>query len=321
MPAQPSIRRLSTRAVPAGERVEYFMRLMRESMWPVSEWNGIARDFSVDLQEAQLGCLTSVVEVMRGLPHSRRTRRDVDNSSDSCYCLITTDQRVDWAHNGHRERLDSGDLVLLGQGEQDSNMAEGGFQSNVLKMPAHWLESWLPDPHFLVGRRIPKESRWGRVLGPMVRQLTPEVVAAPPLPHQVLVDQVGATLALIAGEAEGLSAPDMLKKIQECIHERCAEPQLTAADVAASLNLAPRLVHKALAANKATFASELVNARISVATKLLTSSSFAELAISDIARQAGFMSPAYLARAVRNRTGHTPTELLGQTKKGSRKRA
>jgi AraC-like DNA-binding protein len=203
-------------------------------------------------------------------------------------------------------------LVLLGQGEHDSNMAETGFQSNILKMPAHWVESWLPDPHFLVGRRIPRDSRWGRVLYPMVRQLTPEVVAAPPLPHQVLVDQLGATLALITSEAEGQSAPDMFKKIQGCIRERCVEPQLTAADVAASLNLAPRLLHKSLAVNNATFVSELVDARISVALKMLTSSSSIQLAISDIARQAGFISPAYFTRALRRRTGHTPIELRRQ---------
>jgi AraC-like DNA-binding protein len=287
---------------------------MRESMWPISEWNGIARDFSVDLQEAQLGCLTSLLEVTRGLPHSRRTRSDVDNSLESCYCLIMADQTHDWAHNGHRERVPSGDLLLLGQGEQDTNMAEGGFQANVLKMPAHWLESWLPDPNFLVGRRIPSDSRWGRVLSPMVRQLTPEVVAAPPLPHQVLVDQVGATLALIASEAESQSAPDALRQIQDCIRERCTEPQLAAADVAASLNLAPRLLHKSLAVKNVTFASELVDARISVALKILSSSSSTQLAISDIARQAGFLSPAYFTRALRRRTGRTPMELRGQTK-------
>jgi AraC-like DNA-binding protein len=74
------------------------------------------------------------------------------------------------------------------------------------------------------------------------------------------------------------------------------------------------LLHKSLAANNVTFASELVDARISVALKILTSSSSTQLAISDIARQAGFISPAYFARALRRRTGHTPMELRGQTK-------
>jgi AraC-like DNA-binding protein len=311
--AQPSIRRFSTRAVPAGERVDYWLNLVRDSMWPVSEWSGIAPDFSVELQEAQLGCLTSVIEVTRGLPHSRRTRSDVENSADSCYCLFTTDERVDWAHHGHRERLHSGDLVLLGQGEHDSNMAEGGFQSNVLKMPAHWLESWLPDPHFLVGQRIPRDSRWGRVLSPMVRQLTPEVAAAPPLPHEVLVDQVGATLALIAGVVEARAGFDLVKKIQDCVRQRCPEAQLTAADVAASLNLPPMTLHHALGASNATFASQLLDARINLALELLTSHSFAHLTTAEIARRAGFTSASYFVRAVRKRTGHSPSEIRRTT--------
>jgi AraC-like DNA-binding protein len=117
---------------------------------------------------------------------------------------------------------------------------------------------------------------------------------------------------LIASEAEGPSALDMLKKIRDCIRERCAEPQLTAADVAASLNLAPRLLHKSLAANNLTFASELVDARLSAALKMLSSPSFTQLTTADIARQAGFISPAYFTRALRRRTGHTPMELRRQ---------
>jgi AraC-like DNA-binding protein len=286
---------------------------MRESMWPVSEWKGIARDFRVDFQEAQLGCLTSVFQVTRGLPHSRRTRSDVDNSPDSCYHLITADQTHDWAHNGHSERVYSGDLLLLGQGEQDTNMAESGFQANVLKMPAHWLERWLPAPHFLAGRRIPRDSRWGRVLSPMVQALTPEVVAAPPLPHQVLVDQVGATLALIASEDEVRAAPELFTKIQDCIRQRHAESQLTAAEVAASLNLPSSTLHRALAANRVTFASQLLDARIDAALEMLTSRSFAQLTTAEIACQSGFMSAQYFTRVLRKRTGHTPSALRRAT--------
>jgi len=35
--------------------------------------------------------------------------------------------------------------------------------------------------------------------------------------------------------------PDLLKKIRDCIRQRCSEPQLTAADVAASLKISPRI--------------------------------------------------------------------------------
>ncbi len=115
-----------------------------------------------------------------------------------------------------------------------------GLQANILKLPKHWVQSWLPDPNFLVGRAILRDSRWGQALSPMVRQPTPELVAAPPLPHGVLVDQLGAILPLIAGEPEP-AMPDLLKKIRDCIRQRCSEPQLTAADVAASLKISPRI--------------------------------------------------------------------------------
>jgi AraC-like DNA-binding protein len=282
---------------------------MRESLWPISEWNGITPDFNVDFQEAQLGCLTSVLEVTRGVAQSRRTRSDVDNSPDSCYQLITIDRTINWAHNGHNERVYSGDLILLGQGEQDGTMPESGFQANILKMPTHWLESWLPDPNLIVGRRIPRESRWGRVLSPMVRQLTPEVVATPPLPHEVLVDQVGATLALIAGEDEVRPAPELFTKIQDCLRQRYAEPQLTAAQVADSLNLPSSTLHRAMAANKVTFASQLLDARIAAALEMLTSRSFEQLTTAEIARQAGFMSARYFTRVLRKRTDNTLSAL------------
>ena len=313
MSAEQSIRHLSTRAVPAGYRLEYWMGLVRDSMWPVSEWRGAAQDLNVDLQEAPLGCLTSVLETATGLPHSRRTRGDVLNSAESCYCLFTTDERVDWAHNGHSARLHAGDLVLLGQGEHDSYMPESGFRSNILKLPAHWLESWLPDPKFLVGRKIARDSRWGRVLSPMVRQLTPEVAAAPPLPHEVLVDQLGTTLALIADENQVRSAPELFRRIQDCIRQRYVEQRLTAAQVAASLNLPSSTLHRALAANNATFASQLLDARVAAALEMLTSRSFEQLTTAEIARQTGFMSARYFTRVLRKRAGKTPSALRPAT--------
>lgn len=309
MCSEQGIRRLSTKTVPRGERLDYWMGLVRDFVWPVSDWSGISPDFAVDLQEARLGCLTTVYETMQGAPHSRRTRSDVENSTDTCYCLFTTDAPVDWVHNGHSEHLASGDVVLLGQGEHDSHMQISGFRSNILKLPGHWLESWLPEPKLLVGRKIPRHSRWGQVLSPMVRQLTPELATAPPLPHAVLVDQVGITLALIVGEAEAEATPDLVNKIQDQIRQRCFEPQLTAAHVASSLSVPPQILHRALAANKLTFASLLLDARTGAALQMLTSPSFAQLTTVEIARHAGFLSASHFARAICKRTGHTPLHL------------
>jgi len=110
-----------------------------------------------------------------------------------------------------------------------------------------------------------------------------------------LVDQVGALLALIAGEAEARAIPHLLDRIRDCVRDRCAEPRLTAADVAASRNVPPRILHRALAAKKLTFASLLLDARIGGALQMLTSPSFTQLAPGEIARRAGFLSASHFA--------------------------
>jgi transcriptional regulator GlxA family with amidase domain len=143
----------------------------------------------------------------------------------------------------------------------------------------------------------------------MVRQLNPELAAAPPLPHAALVDQLGATLALIASDVGDRAEPDHLAKIQDCIRQRCSEPNLTAADVATSLKISQRNLHRILAAGNTTFLSSLLDARISVARQILISPSANELTMIDVARQAGFLSASHFERAFRKRTGQIPSDL------------
>jgi AraC-like DNA-binding protein len=216
-------------------------------------------------------------------------------------------------HNGHRERYLTGDVVIVDSEGELETTAESGFKGVILKLPVDWLWTWLPDPELLAGQRIAGDSKWGRVFSPIVRQLTPGLAAAPPLPHGVMVDQVGAILALIMGESEFRRMPDLLKRIQDCIRQRCAEPQLTATDVASSLNLSSRALHRVLATNNLTFVSQLLDARTSVALQMLASPSLSELSTAEIARKAGFLSASHFARVMRNRTGRTPVELRRPT--------
>jgi AraC-like DNA-binding protein len=307
MSAERSIQHFSTGTVPPGMRFDYWMSILRQSLWPVSGWSGI-QDFTVELQEADLGCLTLMTETISA-HQAHRTRSDIERSGDRCYLLFAN--RLAWkvAHNGHNERLLAGDCVLVdSQGELET-CAPSGFRGAILKLPVGWVHSWLPNPELLVGRRIAFDSRWGRVFSPIVSQLKPEVAAAPPLPPAVMVDQLGAVLALIAGEAEDGARPDLLKKIQDCIRQRCSEPQLAAGDVAASVNVPPRLLHRILADCDLTFGSQLLDARISLALQMLTSPSFAHLTTNEVARQAGFLSASHFVDAVRKRPSRTPLEL------------
>src|SRR5262249_32226904 len=294
-----------------GMRFDYWMSILRQSLWPVTEWT-VPRDFNVELREASLGCLSSMTETISP-SDAYRTSRDVDNTGDPCYLLFVS--RLPWfvAHRDHCERYAPGEAVIVDSQGELKTSAPCGFRGGIIKLPVNWVRSWVPDPESLVGRRIPWDAKWGRTFLPMVGQLTPELAAAPPLPHGVLVDQVGAMLALIADEAEARAMPGLLKKIEDCIRERCREPQLTAADVAVMLNMSPQTLHRLLATTNTTFASKLLDARVDVALQLLTSQSSDELTIMEIARRAGFLSATHFARVVRQRTGHTPLELRRPT--------
>jgi len=307
MPRESSVQQFSTRSIPKSMRFDYWLNVMRESLWPVTDWRDVPEDFGVELDRAQLGCLSAMAEKISA-HHSRRTVQDVGRSAESSYHLFLT-LGADWAftHNGYHERLEAGDVVMMGEGVHETNAPEG-FTGILLKCPEHWVKTWLPDPRAICGRVIRSNAGWGRVLSPMLSQLTPEFVTSASLPDAVLVDQVGATLAFVAGAVDARSTSDLLGPVLYCIRERCDAPGLSAADVASSLSISPRVLHKALASAKTTFASELLRARLDVALSLLSAAP-PQRTLAEISRLAGFANPSHFARVVRQHTGHTPHAL------------
>ena len=308
MSATNPVRSLSSQLVPQGIRFDLWMSVLRQSLWPVTGWKNLSSEFGFDLQEATLGCLSSMTE--RIGPHwSHRTRHDVDASGDRCYLLFANQLPWHVSHHGRCDRFAAGDLVLVdSQGELETR-AESGFQGVILKLPVAWVQTWLPDPDSLIGQRIANESKWGGILSPIVRQLTPDLAAAPPLPENVLVDQVGVMLALAAGQGEHRRSADLLPRIQDCLRERCPEPQLTAADVAESLGVPVAAVHHALASHSLTFSSELLSARVTVARQILALPSLTDLPLPEIARQAGFTETSQVETVVRGQFGRKRRQL------------
>jgi AraC-like DNA-binding protein len=307
MGSDQSIQHFSTGPVPAGMRFDYWMSVLRQSLWPVSEWK-VVNDFSVELREAHFGCLTSMTETI-GPSQAHRTRSDVERSGDRCFMLFANELPWKVDHNGHNESYGPGDSVLVDSQGELKTCAPSGFRGVILKLPVAWINTWLPSPELLVGQRIAADSRWGRVFAPIVRQLTPELVTAPPVPHGVIVDQFGAVLAMVAAGSESCALPKTLRKIQDCIRQRCSEPQLTVADVAASLDVPTRDLHRILAVNKMTFAGELLATRVALAVQMLTSPLCNRLTDDEIARRSGFLSVSQFTRAITVRTGGQPAQL------------
>jgi AraC-like DNA-binding protein len=178
-----------------------------------------------------------------------------------------------------------------------------------------WLQAWIPEPRRLVGQLISKDSTWGNVLSNFISGIAPENTLRLPLPGQVLADQVGALLTLAAKEIPGClpeqvsGRSDLRDRIVECIRGRCSEVELSAPEVAKTLGISRRTLHRTLAACGETFVRKLIEARVGVAARMLGSRLFDRLTIAEVGRRAGFTDPSHFARMCRMHLGHTPAVL------------
>lgn len=299
-----AVRRWSSDSVPEACRVDHWMNVISQAIWPVSDWT-VSAGFSWEMEEARLGPLSTVLETIQ--PHrARRTRRDVDGSVERCCQLFVSLQpRWGYHHRGFTEMLEPGDAVLIGDGEHETSLPDG-FNGIIVKCPMGWVNTWLPDPEQIQGRRIERDSRWGRVLSPMVLSLTPQSVADCPLPAEILADQIGTILALVAGETESVRDKELFNRVTAAVHDRCPEPSLVAADIATPLGLTPPLLQRLLVSQGTTFLHMVQEARVSRAIALLRQATLRERPIAEIGEAVGFSSNAHFLRTFRRITGHSP---------------
>jgi AraC-like DNA-binding protein len=272
-------------------------------------------EYDLELAALELPELTVVAQ--RGSPQRAiRTRAEIRRTSQHCFNLVLV-LSGSWQVTHHtRARFGPGDLIFYDtRYPLDCNLLRSWSDIN-LQLSEQFVRKWLPNPAWLSGRRISQDSRWGRVLSSYVAQLSPEFVVGAPLPESVLIDQLGALLALTATELSGGSqvttspaARSVRDQVYDHIRQRCPETALQAAHVAASLNLSKRTLHRALAACGETFGAMLLQARVDLAVRMLESPLFDRMTTAEIGRRAGFSDASHFSKVLRRRTGHTPLQM------------
>lgn len=297
------------------QRLDAYAGMLKNRILSITTSSPVRSRFNAVITAAQLGPLT--VSRLGGSPQdSYRTRSDIANTEQFSYHLIVG-VGCKWKHwqKDKEALLLPGDVLLADTRlELSAHWPTDCLALNV-RMPIEWLQAWIPEPRKLVGQRIPRDSSWGKMLSRYIAQVTPELATAPPLTGHVLADQMGALLALVSDELLGhrpnakTPSAQQRDRIHACIAQRCSELSLTAADVAISLNLSLRTLHRTLAAYGETFGKTLIDARFGTAARMLQSKSFDRVTTGEIGKRAGFSDPSHFARVFRARVGHTPGSL------------
>jgi AraC family transcriptional regulator, positive regulator of tynA and feaB len=261
------VRRWSTDDVPTRMRFDYWANVLRNTLEPMSVTAADVRQFRAQTSATALGALT-VIHNQGEAHRSRRASRELNGSAQRSYYLLVS-RAGSWSltHCGHRQ-LHRGDLILIDSLQPQEIDVTQPFDIVNVKLPEHWLRAWLPEPARLVGRRIPGESPWGAAMSCFIKQLTPDCVTRAILPPEVLADQVGALLALVAGhwDAPSFRGRALERRITEQVQARCRESDLSASGIAIDLNVAPALIHRTLGRKGTTFVELLRAARTQLRT-------------------------------------------------------
>ncbi|MFM9921461.1 helix-turn-helix domain-containing protein [Variovorax sp. H27-G14] len=327
-----TIQRWSTDAVPPAQRLDYWVGAVCEGFLEMDVTSGAGGSFGATLESAPLGPL--VVNQVRGSAQDvYRTGRAIAHSRHNYYYLLCkTDAAWSMAQDERCARLLPGDVVLVDSRRRYEFHFLPSADTLSLELPTAWLDAWLPDAGNQVARRIDGQAGWGGVLSGFVRQLTPQVAARPPLPAELLSDQLGSLLALAFGAvqeqggqggqggqgeraAQGTSGATsearaaLRRRVLDATRDLHAEPGLTAASVARGLGLSERSLHRCLGESGTTFATALAGFRMQAARRMLADARFDRLSIAQIGCRVGLADASHFVRQCRKHLGATPGEL------------
>ena len=315
MPRSP-ISSWSTTDVDPSQRLEYYSSALSSAVTPMkADTPRIEPEtFRVDMRSASLGPI-NVINQSGSAHRVNRGPSQISASGEHSYHLIlNTGATWELTHRG-RVLVNPGDIILTDSQYGSSIDLRSDFGAVHLRLSEDWMRRWVASPGVLVGRNIPNTSRWFQALSSFVAQLSAEFVVGCPLPHSIVVDQIGSLLALVAGELQGgIAKPTspvvgMRDRIQERIIQRCPESTIDAAEIARSLNISTRTLHRHLAASGQTFGASLQKARVEIAARMLESALFRKLTTAEIGRRVGFTDASHFARVFKHATGGTPASL------------
>jgi AraC-like DNA-binding protein len=302
----------STGQVEPSRRFDYWIGAVCECFLEMDITTPVRSGFDCSIARGQLDTI-GINRVQGTGQHVYRRKASLGRSqTDYYYLLCKTDN--DWmvTQNGHSARLQPFDLVLLDSRRcYDFNFPVTA-NTLSLELPISWVESWISDPERRIGQRIDGRAGWGAALSAFACQLTPQLAIDRPLPAKLLIDQLGALLALGYGSeipaspAERRDAAKLLDQISGAIRLRYAEPGLTALAVAEPLRISERTLHRCLNGAGLTFSGLLNDCRMAVARRMLSEPRFDCISVAGIGLRVGLSDPSHFIRQCRKSLGMTP---------------
>jgi len=305
--------RLSTRDIAPADRLNYANWILSVADGAATTEVSASDPSAFELEATALELPAVTVVAMNGSPQHTVRRFGPRRTVERTFGLGLVCSGPRNATHGARYRLSPGDLHFTDSRYPFDYDFLTDWKDVFVRLSEQFVRRWVRNPIVLEGPV--GDSQWARVLSSFFAQLTPEFFVQAPLPQAVLIDQLGALLALTASERSGGQAGStpaersLRDHVLDHIRQRCADTSLQAADIASSLNISTRTLHRVLGACGDTFGATVIQARVDLAVRMLQSPLFDRVTTAEIGRRAGFSDASHFVKALRRRTGQTPLQM------------
>lgn len=308
---RPARQRWSTADVDSRRALAYWVDTICKSFLEIDIESPQREHFAANLDQLEFGPATLYI-IEAQTQTIRRTLARIAQSRYAGYFLLQLRAgRLHFRQYGRESRIEAGDCVLVDCGAPYWLECPAYTRSVALRFSQDWLKNWIPAPERLAGHALRSDQGWSKTLAAALENLDRTQDEGLALPTGVVAEQIAALLALAAGpELQATRGTDkLLTRIRHTMRDRCNEPGLSPAAVAAAHGISKRYLHYLFSHASTTFCSELMKLRLESAHRLLSDQRYAALSVSEISARCGFLEPSHFARRFRKAYQLGPAEF------------
>ena len=302
-------RHWSTEQARPGEALSYWVEAICEAFLEMKADSPEPADFAASITQHPFGPIDINFADTTSQQVWRTPQAIAGSRKHTYYLLYMREGRLGARQRGREVPVLAGDCVLIDSMEPYSFSFPESNRCLSVQMPRDWLRNWIPEPEKIVATSFAANSGWGRTLASAAGNLAACDYDTLALPRAVVADQLGALLALAAGnEIAGATTHrhTLFHRIRRTLFERLSDPSLGPQSVADAHGISKRYLHLLFAGAGTSFGAELMELRLEQAKRHLDDRRLARIGIAELAWRCGFREPSHFARRFRARYGAAP---------------